>query len=349
MGADGEMNTVLIPDWLVPPADVEAEVLGDDCNLILATARHHDDIGDEVWAAADAIILFHTLELSAGAIAKLDRCQVIVRAGAGHDNVDLAAAKARGIPVCNVPDYGTNDVADHALALLLALRRGLFDFDAAIRTPPYRWDWQSGGELRRVADQVIGIIGLGRIGTAMVLRLKALGARVVFYDPYVADGYDKAIGVERLDLDDLLKCADTVSLHVPLTHETRGMVDDAFLGQLKPDAVLINTARGAVIDFRALERALRSGRLRAAGLDVLPEEPPSDDDPLIAAWRAGEAWVAHRLVVTPHAAFFNREAYRELRWKAAAEVRRVLQGAPPRNLVEEGGGGVRWGDRPRGG
>lgn len=333
-----QQRRVLIPDWLRPPADVEGEVLGPGWQFDLPCAREFREIPDRVWEQADAVLLWHDMQLPAEAIDKLSRCRVIVRCGVGYDNVDVPAAAARQITVCNVPDYGTNDVADHALALYLALARGLLAFDDGVRRArPLRWDWLAGGELTRLAGKVFGIIGLGRIGTATALRAKAFGLRVVFCDPYVPDGQDKALGVERLTLEELLSCADAISLHVPLTGETRNLVDGAFLARMKRGALLINTSRGQVVDLRALEGALLQGHLRGAGLDVLPEEPPRDDDSLIAAWRASDPRIAQRLLITPHAAFFNGESYRELRAKAAAEVRRVFAGEPPRNPVPRAG------------
>jgi len=182
----------------------------------------------------------------------------------------------------------------------------------------------------------LGIIGLGRIGTATALRAKAFGMRVVFYDPYIPDGQDKALGVTRCyELADLLAQADVVSIHTPLTSETRGMANAAFFSMLKPGAIFINTARGAIVDLDALTEALRSGQVGAAGLDVLPQEPPDPDHPLIRAWRARESWIAYRLIITPHAAFYCEEAYREMRMKAALEAKRVLAGQKPRNCVNE--------------
>lgn len=325
---------VLIPDRLEPPADIEQAIFGNDADIILPMASHEDEVPDEAWRKADAILLWHDVKLDSGVIAKLDRCRVIVRFGVGFDNVDLAAAGARGIYVCNVPDYGTNDVADHAIALLAALYRGLFGYDAAARRGV--WSWQSVKDLHRLTGATLGLIGLGRIGTATARRAQALGMRVVFYDPYKEDGYDKALGVERTyQFSALLQQADAVSLHVPLTDETKGMVSEEFFQLLKPGAILINTSRGLTMDLDAVERALRSGRLQGAGLDVLPQEPPNPRHPLIKAWRDQEPWLVGRLIITPHAAFYNSESYTEMRAKAAQEASRVLNGERPRNCVNE--------------
>jgi len=324
--------TVLIPDRFAPPPDIERAVLGDEAEFLMPAAHTARDVPDAMWQAADAALVWHDVTVDAAAISRMERCRVIVRVGAGFDNIDLAAAGARGIPVCSVPDYGTNDVADHALGLLLALYRGLFEQEALVRGGGWAWNELPGR--RRITGETLAIIGLGRIGTALAVRAKALGMRVAFYDPYKQDGYDKALGIERaFHLPGLLAQAGAVSFHVPLTAETRGMAGDEFFGALKEGAFLVNTARGPVVDLDALERALRGGRLQAAALDVLPQEPPDPAHPLVRAWRAGEDWIRWRLIVTPHAAFYNQDSFAELRRKAAQEALRVLRGQPPRNCV----------------
>ncbi|MBI2320748.1 MAG: hypothetical protein HYU88_01265 [Chloroflexi bacterium] len=217
---------ILIPDRLEQPADVEQEAFGPAARILTPGAHHDAEIADEVWASADAVLAWHDLRYPAALLAKLRRCRVIVRIGVGYDNVDLEAAGRLGIAVCNVPDYGTADVADHAMALLLALARGVYAFSERVRAADDNWHWQAAGPLRRLAGSTLGIVGLGRIGTAVALRAKAFGMRVAFYDPYLPDGQDKALGVERCDaLDELLGQADAVSIHTPLTDETRGMAD----------------------------------------------------------------------------------------------------------------------------
>lgn len=325
--------SVLVPDRLSPPADFEQQELGSDTIISLGRTGEASEIPDATWAAADAIIAWHEITLDAPVIAKLERCKVIVRCGVGFDNVDLKAAGERGIPVCNVPDYGTADVADHTMALLLSLMRGLPAYDAAARDPR-TWVWTAAGPLRRVTGARLGLIGLGRIGSAVALRAKAFGMQVSYYDPYINDGYDKVLGITRaMTLEALLPGLDAVSFHVPLTPETRGMGSADFFARLSPGAVFINTARGGIVDLLALEGALRSGHVRAAGLDVLGTEPASQADPLVAAWCRGDEWIRHRLVITPHAAFYCAEAYEEMRRKAARAVRDVLSGGQPRNVV----------------
>jgi phosphoglycerate dehydrogenase-like enzyme len=181
----------------------------------------------------------------------------------------------------------------------------------------------------------LGVIGLGRIGTAVALRARALGLRVVFYDPYRPDGSDKALGVSRaFSVEELLQTADIVTLHAPLTEETRGMVDEKFLAAMRRGAILVNTARGPIVkDLGVLVEFIRNGHLSGVGLDVLPQEPIDADDPVVRAWRAGEEWIRHKLIVTPHAAFYSVEALQEMRQKAARMVRTALEGQPLSNVV----------------
>jgi lactate dehydrogenase-like 2-hydroxyacid dehydrogenase len=326
---------VLVPDRLAPPADVENEAMNGEAEFILCQAKSVEQIDAEIWAKADAILAWHDLIYSRDLIRQLKNCKVIVRVGVGYDNVDLRAAGEAGIPVYNIPDYGTSDVADHAMALYLTLARGIYHASESVRESNDHWHFAVCPDQHRLSQNIFGIIGLGRIGTAVACRAKAFGLQVHFYDPYLPDGYDKSLGIKREEeLSTLLGKADAITIHTPLTHETEGMVNDLFFESLKPGAILINTARGKIVDLNALERALRSGRIRSAGMDVLPEEPPNRDHCLIKAWIGREPWLSNRLVITPHLAFWCEEAYCEMRSKAASTAYRVLLDRPPtRNLV----------------
>jgi len=327
------MFNVLIPDGVEPPFGPEEMVFAGRASIVAPHVRDASELERAVWSNADAVLAWHEITIGARVIGWLDRCRVIVRVGVGFDNVDLAAAAQRGIPVCNVPDYGTHDVADHALALYLTMARRIVLYDEATRAG--NWAWTNGsGPLSRISDSTIGVIGLGRIGTAAARRFAVLGASVVFYDPYKEDGYDKALGIHRADsLSELLEQSDAVSLHVPLTPETFGLVDRRFVAALKPGALLINTARGKTMDLDAVHEGLLSRRIGGTGLDVLPLEPADPSHPLIQAWRDRAPWLAGRLVITPHVAFYNEQSVVEMRRKAAREALRVLEGQQPRNCV----------------
>lgn len=287
----------------------------------------------EALASSDAILMWHIDRLQAAEIEALGAARIIQRVGVGFDNVDLAAARARGIPVCNVPDYGTEDVADHAMALMLALTRSTWAYGLGVLRDADGWSWFKAGRAnRRLRGAHLGLVGAGRIGTAVALRATAFGMRVSFYDPYKADGHEKAIGVERVRaLHDLADCG-VVSLHAPLTPETNGMIDAAFWRASDRPITLINTARGPIVDERALCEAFSRGRVNGVGTDVLEREPLTPQTPL-GALLEREPAAARDILITPHAAFFCPEAYRELRRKAAENVRRCLVDQSHRNVV----------------
>jgi C-terminal binding protein len=273
--------------------------------------------------------------VSAEDIDRFPRLRAIVRMGVGYDRIARPAAAARNILVCNVPDYGTTEVADHAMALALSLRRGVILYHERQRRSPPAWGPVKGELIRRLGVQTFGIIGLGRIGTAVALRARAFGFRVMFYDPHLPNGAELALGIDRAaSLEDLLRQTDTLSIHTPLTLETRGMLGHAQLGLLPNGAVVINTARGPIIELDALYALLRDGHIAAAGLDVLPVEPPVEPVPeLLRAYRAREPWLEGRLVVTPHAAWFTPESEHDTRIKSAETMRAALLTNRPQNVI----------------
>ena len=332
---------ILIPDATFPgDAVVEREVLAPllaQPGALLEVHRLFDcsAVPVESWARADAVIVSSSrMNIGADTVARLERCRVIVRAGIGFDNIDVAACAARNIPVCHVPDYCTEEVAAHTLAMVLALRRGLPTYADMLNVDPVAgWRWDTGPLVGRLSTETFGIVGLGRIGRAVAVRARAFGFRILYYDPYLADA-PSSPHYERCDpLDVLLTQSDVVSLHCPLTAETRGMIGAEQLGRMKPRAILVNTARGALVDVDALGAALRVGRPGGAALDVLPAEPPDPDHDLVASWRMQPSWIAGRLLLSPHAAFYSPESLREVRMKAAAAVRDALADGEVRHCV----------------
>jgi phosphoglycerate dehydrogenase-like enzyme len=302
-------------------ATVEAPFLRDVANVSTVWLDYDADFPAAVLDA-QALILWHGPLVTAEVIARLRHCRAIIRNGVGFDSVDVAAAAAAGIPVCNVPDYGTEEVADHALALTLALYRQLFPLDAVAKT--LRWHIDVAGKMRRLRTQTFGIVGLGRIGTATALRAKAFGFRVVFFDPHVPSGTHKAVGIERVrTLDELLELADTVSIHCPLSAETRGLVGAKEIARMKPGAFLVNTARGDIVEKAPVFAALRSGHLAGAGLDVVEAEP----------LRTPEEAATPNLIVTCHAAFCSPEGMVEMRSTSARIARAAVLGEPVWNRV----------------
>ena len=302
-------------------ATVETPFLADLADLQTVWLDFNAPIPDAVLAAR-AIILWHGPKVDAALIARLKNCRVIIRNGVGFDTVDTAAAAAAGIPVCNVPDYGTEEVADHALALTLALYRQLFPLDAEAKK--LGWKIETAAKMRRLRTQTFGLVGLGRIGTATALRAKAFGFRVVYFDPYAPVGTHKAIGVERTgSLAELLKISDTISIHCPLTDETRGMIGAEEIAAMKPGSFLVNTARGDIVQKAPVFAALRSGHLAGAGLDVVEAEP----------LRTAEEAATPNLIVTCHAAFCSPEGMVEMRSTSAKIARAAVLGQPVWNRV----------------
>jgi len=327
---------ILIPDAIFPgEATIEQAACPPGVEIDLRRGSMPADIPDDAWRACIAIVIWQVMDLRAETIAKLDKCRIIARAGVGFDGIDLAAAAQRGIPVCNCPDYGTTDVADHAIALYLALSRGIAFFQDALRADVVkRWDWTAPPLIGRVRGNCFGVIGMGRIGTAAARRARAFDMPVLFYDPYVPDGQELALGFERTrSLDDLVERADVVSLHAPLTDETRRMIDAAALARMRKNAILVNTARGAIVDIDALHDALKSSRIAGAALDVLPEEPPDPAHSLMRAYAANEPWLAGRLLLSPHAAFFSEAGMADMRRKPVQTVVAYLTEGQLRNCV----------------
>ena len=329
------MTTVLYSETLYPGDSVERAIFGADVQILRRNVAKVADLDPADCAAAEGLMIFRHW-LGAEDVARFPRLRAVVRMGVGYDRLDRAALAARGVLVCNVPDYGTTEVADHAIALALALRRGLFlHHDLQRGEPPAPWQATLHPLIRRTSAQRFGVVGLGRIGTAVALRAKALGFQVAFFDPYLPSGADLALGIGRAPtLEALLRNADALSLHVPLTPETRTLVGAAELALLPPGAIVVNTSRGPVLDLDALGAALREDRLAGAGLDVLPVEPPSEPVPhLLRAYRAREPWLLGRLVVTPHSAYLSPEAHDDIRVKSAETMRAALLTNQPQNVV----------------
>jgi phosphoglycerate dehydrogenase-like enzyme len=300
---------------------IEAEVLRDVASVSLVRTAEESVLPDSVFDA-DGVILSHFPRLSAPLLRRFRNLQLLVRNGVGFDNVDVDAARELGIAVCNVPDYGTEEVADHALTLTLALERNILPGLQDVRQGA--WQWRIAESTRRLRGQRFGIVGAGRIGTATALRAKAFGFCVQFFDPYVPSGYEKAIGVERAkSLTDLLRTSDVVSLHCPLTDETRGLIGRTELEQLKRGSFLINTARGPVVREQDVLAALRSGHLGGVALDVVEREPAYDPQLLEFP----------NCIVTPHIAFYSKQAILDLRTSSAQNVADTLRGGAPVNVV----------------
>jgi D-3-phosphoglycerate dehydrogenase len=317
------MPRVLFSDNEFPDIGIERGIFA-AAGIDLATAqcRTEDDV---VAAARDcAGILLQYAPITERVVAALPKLGIVSRIGAGFDTVDTDACARQGVWVANSPDYGVGEVATHALALALGLMRNDVAYHRDIHAG--RWHYLSSGELRRASDMTLGLVGLGRIGKRMAHVSRNVFSRVIACDPYIIDG-DFPAYVARGSLTDVFAQSDVVSLHVPLTAETRGMIDAAVLAVMKPGGYLVNTARGAVVDVDAALAALDRGTLAGLGLDVLPVEPVPP----------GSRLLGHpRVILTPHAAFFSVEAERELRRKAAQNIVTWLATGRPDYVVVAG-------------
>ena len=328
-----QLPQVVVTDFITEPLDHERRILGGLAEVTALNAFSEDDLIGKI-EDADAIMLYHFIGLSARTIGRLRKCRLIVRCGVGFDNVDARAARERGITVANVPDYGTEDVADSALGMMLTLTRGVHYLNSRLQHRQGPWIYTQVQPLHRLRGRVFGIVGLGRIGTAAALRAKALGMDVVYYDPFAPQGRDKSLGVRWVEtLDELLAQAYVVSLHCPLTPETKHLINRDTLAKMPSGSFVVNTARGGVVDVLAVLDAVTAGHLRGAAIDVLETEPPPDDHPLMLAWRDPTHPAHDRIIVNPHAAFYSEEGLLDMRIKGSQNCRRVLSGQPPYNVV----------------
>jgi D-3-phosphoglycerate dehydrogenase len=300
-------------DRLVEDAVFEGSGL--DISFLQYECESEDDL-IELCSQASALMPAYA-PVTARVLDRLRSCVIVAFMATGYNSVDMAAATARGIVVTNVPDYCTAEVADHAMGFLLDLGRNIDRLARGVRKGS--WEFEAAGRPERISEQSLGIIGLGRIGSAVARRAGVFGLEVRAYDPYVDEAHMSEFGVRKTSLHEAL-AADYVSLHCVLTDETRRIIDGDALAAMKPGSFLINTARGPCVDTEALTEALASSGLAGAALDVLDPEPLPADHPLLTA---------PNVIVTPHAAFLSRTSLLEAREKTCREVVRALRGEAP--------------------
>jgi D-3-phosphoglycerate dehydrogenase / 2-oxoglutarate reductase len=314
---------VLVTDAEYSSLDIEAEVLtAAGHELVSASCRTPEEV-IEAGAGIDAFLVQYA-PITAEVFEALPQLRLVSRYGVGVDAVDTDAAARHGVWVCNVPDYGTTEVALHAVAMLLALLRNVAGHDREVRAG--HWDYHLGGHLHRPSSLTLGVVGLGRIGQMTAERAAPWFGAVVGYDPFLPDTAWPD-GIERLDLEEVFARSSAITLHLPLTEDTRGLVGSERLGRMPNGSYLVNTARGGLVDLDALLDALQSGQLAGAALDVLPEEPPPKGHPLLTHPRA---------LITPHVAWYSAEAEVELRRKAAQNIVDLASTGRPTYAVVEG-------------
>jgi D-3-phosphoglycerate dehydrogenase len=295
----------------------ELDTIG--ATLVIRHVTTEDEVA-HACADADALLVTYA-RIGRTALCGMPKLRIVVRTGVGYDTVDLAAATARKVMVCNVPDYCVSDLAEHTLALLLAWWRRIGELDRQVRTEGW------GRPIRpvyRLEGKTLGILGLGRMGQAVAARAKGFGVRLIGFDPYIPPPVFTALGLERVAVDDLCRQADIVTIHSPLTAETRHLICRQTLSLMKPTAVIVNTARGGLVSTEDLVVAIREGRIAGAALDVVEEEPLPMDHPIRSL---------PRVLLTPHAAWYSEEAEPELRRRAAQIVVQGLRGERPASLL----------------
>lgn len=319
------MRRVLLTDsdrFPFEPAELGALI---DAGARLDTVAGHDP--DHIAAAAtSAVAVFvYSGRFDRTLISRLPECRLLARCGVGYDNIDVAAARERGIAVSYVPAYGADDVAEQAIALLLACARRLCQSDRGVQAGTWP-SYADLGPMRRLRGQTLGLLGFGRIAREVATRAHGLKLRVIAHDPFVEHAAGRALGAELVALDRLLTESDFVSVHLPLTSRTHHLVGRDAFELMQPHAYLINTSRGAVVDQAALVAALDAQAIAGAGLDVLEREPPAPGDGLLGR---------PDVLITPHSAAYTEEALGDVRRTALADVIRILRGQQPVHLVPE--------------
>jgi D-3-phosphoglycerate dehydrogenase len=316
-----EREVVVSDNKTVDPSiqqDILAEV---DAELIESTVRTEGAVIDAVQGA-EGLIVDAATPVTAAVFETVDSLEVVGRAGIGVDNVAVDAAEDRGVTVVHVPDYCVDEVATHALSLLLTSVRSVHRFDR--RTTDGEWDWKDGQPIHRLRGSTLGLVGFGKIARRLAAMVQGMGLSVLAHDPYVPSHECTHFDVDRVDFEELLDRSDHISVHVPLYEETRGLFDERAFEQMQDDATVINTARGPIIDQDALLTALDGGEIAQAGLDVMESEPP-EESPLLGR---------EDVVVTPHTGWYSEASRRDLSQDVARDVARVLSGEEPRSPVD---------------
>lgn len=315
---------VVITDYWYETLDMEkAELARLEGVELSAYHCKEEDVLVELVQDADAVIV-QFAPITKKVIDAMKKCKLIVRYAIGVDNIDIAAATSKGIYVANVPDYGIDEVSNHAITLLLALSKKIIPLTASVKKG--KWDYTVSKPIHRISGKTLGLVGFGRIPTMVAKKMSGFGMKILCYDPYINKNIPEEYGVTLVDLDTLLHNSDYISIHCPLNAQTKHMLDRKQFAKIKHGAILINTARGGIINETALIEALQSGRIAAAGLDVTEKEPIPQDSLLLSM---------DNVIITPHNAWYSEESIATLQRMVGEEVVRVLSGQLPKNLVNK--------------
>ncbi len=313
------MSKVYITDYIETP-DIEKKIL-------------KESLSKELTEKIEVLLVWHE-QITKEYIDKLPNLKAIIRYGVGYDGIDIKYARTKNIIVCNTPDYGTEEVSDTAIAMIMNISRGISRYDFKCRNYINNWQENIIPNIKRTSDYTLGVIGAGRIGGSVLLKAKSLNFNTIFFDPYVPRGHEKMLGVKRVDtLIELLQVSDIISINCPLTSETKGLINNEFIKNMKEGSSLVNTARGDIVEnIDVFYEPLKCNHLSSVYLDVLPHEPPLSSN-LIDAWRNKENWLDGRVIINPHTAYYSDKAYFEMREKTAINALRILEEKEPFNLV----------------
>lgn len=319
-------DTVLITDHDFPDFKIEREILNQaDIQLLTAQAKDEREVLDALESTEQSLdaIITQFAPITQAVFEKIPDVAVVGRFGIGINNIDVESATDHGIPVVNVPSYCEDEVAEHTLSLLLACVRQVPQYNQSVKNGS--WDWRNGKPIQRLEGQTIGFVGFGKIPQTVLQKASGFNFEKLVFDPYISSELLTEYGAEDVDFDELLARSDIISVHTPLTDETRGMFDTEAFEAMKRSGYLVNTSRGAVIDVKALYRAIESGEIAGAGLDVFPYEPPGEI-PLLEL---------DEVIVTPHVAWYSEQSIEDLRRIVVEDVAGVLSGEPPKNPVND--------------
>ncbi|MCT8137180.1 C-terminal binding protein [Anaerobacillus sp. CMMVII] len=317
------MFKVVVTDYEYKSLAPEQEVLNrNGLELTMAQCRTEEEV---IEACKDAHgLLNQYAPITRKVIENLEHCKVIARYGVGVNTIDIDAATEKGIVVCNVTDYCIDEVSDHAFALLMSAARKVVTLNSAVKKGI--WDFNVGVPIFRLRGRVLGLIGFGQIPQSLAKKAQSFGIKVIAFDPFVSEQVAKQANVELVTLNELCKEADFISVHAPLNEHTKAMISDEQFSVMKRETFIINTARGPVIDEKALIKALQEGTIAGAALDVVEEEPIKPDNPLLKM---------ENVILNPHIAWYSEEAQDELKRKTAQNVADVLSGYFPKYIVNQ--------------
>ncbi len=323
---------ILILDHVTNP-NIESEILGDEFDVTCLSLIPKEE-QNQYLNSAQGLLVWHQ-EIDSELLNKLHNCKIIVRYGTGFDNVDLKVSRALGIDVCNTPDYGIDEVADATCAMILNFIRQIKYISNEYIKGKIEWAKPPQIELRRTSEHKLGVIGLGRIGSSVALKMKAFGISVGFYDPYASRGIEKSYGVKRFEsLVELQRNSSIITVHTPLNSQTNSLIDEKFIANLNLRTILINNSRGGLFkNLDVLLDGLKSNQISFLGLDVAPEEPPNKNNNFFKALEDTTSEVSSRIILTPHLSYYSEQSWPEMRYKASLNIKNSLNGSTPLNIV----------------